>query len=169
MTLNGRLTSATSKRTLSMQKLSTIPNVTGREMQPCGITTTGPTPENGRDGWRFPIGICSFLKATRLMRLRTAPPSIKTWYNLTLVMVGETSSGNYPMPAILLGQSEASNPIRVPTHLSCDAAFDGGATAAISQGKVWTTCLDVMAQESPNMTGSTLWHLLSLGSELKWP
>jgi hypothetical protein len=63
-------------------------------MQPRGVTDTGPTPENGRDGWSFPIGICSFLKAARLMRLRTAPPSIKTWYSLMLEMVGETSSGS---------------------------------------------------------------------------
>jgi hypothetical protein len=78
MTLNGRLTSATSKRTLSVRKFSAVPNVTGREMQPRGLTDTGPTPENGRDGWSFSIGICSFLKAARLMRLRAAPPSIKT-------------------------------------------------------------------------------------------
>jgi hypothetical protein len=55
-----------------------FPNVIGREIQPRGITDTGPTPENGRDGWSFPIDICSFLKATRLMRLRVAPPSIRT-------------------------------------------------------------------------------------------
>jgi hypothetical protein len=60
-------------------------------MQPCGVTDTGPTPENGRDGWNFPIGICSFLKAARLMRLSASPPSIMTWYNLTLGMVRETS------------------------------------------------------------------------------
>jgi hypothetical protein len=47
-----------------------------------------------RDGWSFPIGIYSFLKVARLMRLRAAPPSIKTWYSLMLEMVGETSSGS---------------------------------------------------------------------------
>jgi hypothetical protein len=36
-----------SKRTLSVQKFSTVPNVTEREMQPHGTTDTGPTPENG--------------------------------------------------------------------------------------------------------------------------
>jgi hypothetical protein len=75
-----------------VRKFSAVPNVTGREMQPCGVTDTEPTSENGRDGWSFPIGICSFLKATRLIRLRAAPPSIKMWYNLTLEMVGETKS-----------------------------------------------------------------------------
>jgi hypothetical protein len=94
MALNGRLTYATSKRTLSVRKFSAVLNVTGREMQPSSVTDTGPTPENGRDGWSFSIGIYSFLKATRLMRLRAAPPSIKTWYNLTLEMVRETNSGS---------------------------------------------------------------------------
>jgi hypothetical protein len=32
MTLNGRLTSATSKMMLSVRKLSAVPNVTGREI-----------------------------------------------------------------------------------------------------------------------------------------
>jgi hypothetical protein len=41
------------------------------------------------------------------MRLRDAPPLIRTWYNLMLVMVGETISGSYMAPAMLLGQSEA--------------------------------------------------------------
>jgi hypothetical protein len=103
MAFNRRLTSATSKRTLCVRKFSAVPNVTGREMQPRGVTNTGPTLENGRDGWSFPIGICSFLKVTRLMRLRAAPSSIKMWYNLTLEMVGQTSSGSYLAPAMLLG------------------------------------------------------------------
>jgi hypothetical protein len=77
-----------------VRKFSAILNVTGREMQPRGVTDTGPTPENGRDGWSFSIGIYSFLKAVRLMRLRATPPSIKAWYSLTLEMVGETSSGS---------------------------------------------------------------------------
>jgi hypothetical protein len=92
MALNGRLTSATSKRMLSVRKFSVVPNVTGREMQPRGVTDIGPTLENGRDGWSFPIGICSFLRAARLMRLRAAPLSIKTWNSLTLEMIGETSN-----------------------------------------------------------------------------
>jgi hypothetical protein len=78
MALNGRLTYATSKRALSVRKFSAVLNETGREMQPHRVTDTGPTPENGRDSWSFSIGICNFLKATRLMRLRAAPPSIKT-------------------------------------------------------------------------------------------
>jgi hypothetical protein len=63
-----------------VRKFSAVPNVTGRELQPRGVTNTGPTLENGRDGWSYPIGICIFLKAARLMSLRAAPPSIKTWY-----------------------------------------------------------------------------------------
>jgi hypothetical protein len=103
MALNERLTSATSKRTLSMRKLSAVPNVTGREMQPRGITDTWPTPENRCDGWSFAIGICSFLVGSRLLRLRAAHPSIRTWYSLTLTMVGETSSGSYQVLTMLLG------------------------------------------------------------------
>jgi hypothetical protein len=90
------------------------------------------------------------------MRLRATPSSIKTWYNLTLKMVGEISSGSCPAPVMLLGQSEASNPIGVSTHLGCGAAFGVRAAAAISRRRVLTTCLDVMAQEPPNMTWSTL-------------
>jgi hypothetical protein len=169
MALNGRLTSATSKRTLSVRKFSAVPNVTEREIQPRGVTNTGPTLENGHDGWSFPIGIYSFLKAARLMRLRAAPPSIKTWYSLTLEMVGETSSGSYPVPAMILGQSKESNPIGVSSHLRCGAAFDAAATATISQRRVLTPRLDMMAQEPPNMTWSVLRHLLSLDSESEWP
>jgi hypothetical protein len=125
-----------------------------------------------RDGWSFPIDICNFLKAARLMRLRAAPPSIKMWYSLTLEMVGETSSGSCQMLAMLVGQSEESNPIGVFTHLRCGAAFGTGvaaAAAAISQRRVLMTHLDVMAQEPPNMTWSVLWRLLSLDSESEWP
>jgi hypothetical protein len=106
-----------SKRTLSVQKFFAIPNMTGREMQLHGMTNTGPTPENSCDGWSFPIRIYSFLKAARLMRLSAAPQSIKTWYNLTMAMVGETSSGSYLVPAMLLGQLEASDSIGVSNHL----------------------------------------------------
>jgi hypothetical protein len=169
MVLNGRLISATLKMTLSVRKLSTVPNVIGREMQPRGITDTGPTPENGCDGWSFPIGICSILKAVRLMRLRAAPPSIKTWYSLTLEMVRETNSGSRLALAMLLGQSEAWNPIGVSTHLRCGAAFGAGVTAAISRHKVLMTRLDVMAREPPNMTWSAFRCSLSLDSESEWP
>jgi hypothetical protein len=89
--------------TFSVQKLSAIPNVTGREMQLHVITDTEPTLENGHDGWSFPISICSFLKAARLKRLRATPPSIKTCYSLMLEMVGETSSRSCPSLAMLLG------------------------------------------------------------------
>jgi hypothetical protein len=50
MAWNGRMTYATSKRTLSVWKFSVVPNVTGREMQLRYVTDIGPTPENGRDG-----------------------------------------------------------------------------------------------------------------------
>jgi hypothetical protein len=169
MTLNRRLASATSKRTLSVRKLSAVLNVTGRVMQPRGIIDIGPTPKNGRNGWSFPIGICRFLKAARLMRLRAAPPSIKMWYNLTLVMVGETSSGSCPVPTMLLGQSEASNPIGISTHLRCGDALNAGAAAAISQHMVLMMRLNVMAQEPLNITWSVLRCSLSLDSESEWP
>jgi hypothetical protein len=79
MVLKGRLTSTTSRRMRFVQKFSSVPNVTGREVQPRGITDTGPTVENGREGWSFDIKFCSFLKAVRLMRLSAVPPSIRTW------------------------------------------------------------------------------------------
>jgi hypothetical protein len=136
MTLNERLTSMTSKRILSVRQFSSVPNMTGREIQSCGITDTRPTLENGRDDWSFPIEIYSFLKAARLMRLSTTPPSIKTCYNLMLAMVGETSSGSCPAPAMLLEQLKASNPINVSIHLWCGAFLGVGATTAISRRKV---------------------------------
>jgi hypothetical protein len=72
------------------------------------------------------------------------------------------------VPAMLLGQSEESNPIRVSTHLWCGAAFDVGAAATTSRCRVLMTRLDVMAQEPPNMTWSVLRHSLSLDSESEW-
>jgi hypothetical protein len=126
MVLKGRLTSATSKRTLYMRKFSSVPNVTGREIQPRGITDTKPTPENEREGWSFDIRICSFLKTTRLIRLRVAPPSVRIWYSLMLVMVGEMINGSCPAPDMLLGQSEASKLIGVSTHLRCGATLGAG-------------------------------------------
>jgi hypothetical protein len=53
--------------------------MTRREILPHGIIDTRPTPENGCDGVSFDIEIYSFLKVVRLMRLRAAPPSTKTW------------------------------------------------------------------------------------------
>jgi hypothetical protein len=130
--IEGRLTSAASNKTLSVRKFSGIPNVTGREIQPRGITGTGPTLENGRDGWSFDISICSFLRAAKLIRFSAAPPSIRTWYNLMLMMNGETSSGSYPARAMLLRQSEVSKLIDVSIHLWCDAAFGAGVAATTS-------------------------------------
>jgi hypothetical protein len=103
MVLKGRLTSVTSNRALSMRKFSGVLNVTGREIQLPGIIRTGPTLENERDGWSFDIGIYSFLKVAKLIKFSIAPQSIRTWYNLILMMAGETSSRSYPIPALLLG------------------------------------------------------------------
>jgi hypothetical protein len=128
-----------------MWKFSGVLNVTGREIQPRDITDTRPIPENGHDGWSFTIRICSFFKTARQMRLSAAPPSIMTWYNLMLVMVGETSSESCPTPTMLFGQLEASNPIGVSIHLWCGAALGTGAAAAISWRMVLTMRQDVMS------------------------
>jgi hypothetical protein len=74
-----------------------------REIKPHGITDTGPTPEKGCEGWSFDIGICSFLKYTRMMILRATPPLIRMWYSLILVMVGGMISGSYLVPTMILG------------------------------------------------------------------
>jgi hypothetical protein len=76
MALKGRLTSATSNRTLSMRKFSDIPNVTGREIHPRRMIGTRPTPKNGRDGWSFNISICSFLKADQIQRCTTVDKDV---------------------------------------------------------------------------------------------
>jgi hypothetical protein len=151
MTLKGRLTSATLNRMPFVRKFSGVLNVIGREIQPCGITGTEPTPENGHDGWSFIIGIYNFLKAAKLIRFSAAPLSIRTWYNLMLTMVGETSSGSYPAHVMLLGQSEASKLIDVSIHLWCDTAFGAGAVAATSRRRFLMMRREVMSQESPNM------------------
>jgi hypothetical protein len=52
--------------------------MTGRNIQPRGITGIGPIPENGHNGWSFDISIYNFLKATKLIRFSAAPPSIRT-------------------------------------------------------------------------------------------
>jgi hypothetical protein len=72
-------------------------------------------------------------------------------------------------PTMLLGQSVASNPIGVSTHLCCGAALSARAAAAISRRKVLMMHRDVMSQEPPNMTWSALQRSLSLDSESKWP
>jgi hypothetical protein len=98
----------------------------------------GPTLENGHDGWSFDIDICSFLKAAKLIKFRAAPPSIRTWYRWTLTMVGETSSGSCPTPAMLLRQSEASKLIDVYIHLWCGAALGVGTAATTSRRRFLT-------------------------------
>jgi hypothetical protein len=156
MALKGRLTSTTSNRTLSMWKFTGVLNVTRREIHPRGITSTRPTSENGRDSWSFNIAICNFLKAAKLIRFNAALPSIRTWYNLTLM----TSSGSCPAYPMLLGQSEASKLIDVFIHLWCGAALGAGAAAATSRHRFLTMRREVMSQEPPNIT-------LSLDSELE--
>jgi hypothetical protein len=96
--------------------------------------------ENGHDGQSFDISICSFLKAAKLIRCSTAPPSIRTCYGLTLMMVRKTSSGTCLPPAMLLGQSEASKLIDVSIHLWCGAALGAGTTAATSRRRFLMMC-----------------------------
>jgi hypothetical protein len=152
MALKGRLTSATSNRTLSVRKFSGVLNVTGREMHLHGMTGTGPTHENGCDGWSFDIGIYRFLKAAKLIRFSVVPSSIRIWYSLTLMMVKETSSGSYPAPAMLLGQSVASKLIGVSIYLWCGAALGADATVATSRRRFLTMRWEVISQEPPNIT-----------------
>jgi hypothetical protein len=140
-----------SNRILSMRKFSGVLNVTGREIHPCRMTGTGPTPKNGSDCWSFNIGICNFLRAAKLIRFNAAPLSIRTWYSLTLMMVGETSSGTYPARAMLLGQSEASKLIDVSIHLWCGAALGVGTTAATSWRRFLMMRREVMSQKAPNI------------------
>jgi hypothetical protein len=45
------------------------------------------------------------------MRLSAVLPPIRMWYNLTLEMMGVTTSGSCLAPAMFLGQSEASKPV----------------------------------------------------------
>jgi hypothetical protein len=152
MALKGRLTSATSNMTLYVRKFSGVPNVIEREIHPHGMIGTGSTSENRCDGWSFNIGIFSFLKATKLIRFSAAPPSIKMWYNLMLMMVGVTSCGSCPAPAMLLGQSEASKLIDVSIHLWCGVDLGAGTTAATSQHRFLTMQWEVMSQEPLNIT-----------------
>jgi hypothetical protein len=71
-------------------------------MLPRGIKDPRPNLENEHDRMSLDIRICSFFKAARLVRLRAATPSTRTWYNLTLAMAGETSSGSYLTPTMFL-------------------------------------------------------------------
>jgi hypothetical protein len=91
------------------------------------------------------IGIYSFLKVARLVRLRAAPPSIRTCYILMLAMVGETISRSCPSPTMLLGQSKASKLIDVSIHLWCGMALGAGEATATSRHRVLTMRQDVMS------------------------
>jgi hypothetical protein len=73
-----------------------------------------------------------------------------------LAMVRKTSSGSYPAPAMLLGQSVASKMITVSSHLRCSVALGAGIAAATSRHRVLMTRRDVMSQEPLNMTWSIL-------------
>jgi hypothetical protein len=127
-----------------------------------------PTLENGCEGASFDIEIYSFLKIVRLMRLRAAPSSTRTWYNLMLVMVEETRSVSYSAPALFLGQLEASKMIDVSIHLWWGTALVVGAAAATARSRVLMAHWDMMFQEPPYMTWSALLLSLMLESELEW-
>jgi hypothetical protein len=64
------------------------------------------------------------------------------WYNLTLAMVGETTSGSCPAPAMFLGQSEASNAIDISIHLWWGTTLGVGAAAVTTRRNVLMMCLD---------------------------
>jgi hypothetical protein len=121
-------------------------------MLPHGMMEPRPTLENEREGASLDIGLWSFSKATRLMRLRATLPSTRTWYNLMLVMVSEMRSGSYPAPAMFLGQSAASKPINVSIHLWWGAGLGAGVATATAQHRVLMMRWDVMSQEPPYIT-----------------
>jgi hypothetical protein len=136
-------------------------------MLPRTMMEPGPIPKNGCEGASLDIGICSFWKVATLMRLRAALPSIRTWYNLNLAMVGEMTSGSYPAPAMFLGQSEASKPIDVSIQLWWGATLGTSAAAATTQRRELMMGLDVMSEEPPYM----MWSVLRCSSmlESEWP
>jgi hypothetical protein len=142
-------------------------NVTGREMLPRGIMDPGLTPVNGRESWSFDIRICSFLKAARLMRLSAAPPLTRASYNLMLAMVGETSSGSSPAPAMFLGQTEASKLIGVSIHLWWGAALGVDAAAATARRRVLTARRYMMSQEPPIHDVERLATLIKVGLRVR--
>jgi hypothetical protein len=151
MALKGRLTSAMLNNTLYMRKFSGVPNVTGREIHLCRMTGTKPTPKNGRDNWSFDIGIYNFFKAAKLIRFSATPSSIRMWYSLTLMMVGERSSRSCPTPTMLLGQSEVMKLINVSIDLWCGAALVAGAATTTSRRRFLTMQREVMSQEPLNI------------------
>jgi hypothetical protein len=106
-----------------------------------------PTPKNGHEGESLHMEIYGFWKAARLMRLRVAPPSTRTWYNLMLAMVGEMTSGSCQAPDMFLGQTEASNVIDISIHLWCGATHGASAVVTTTRLSVLMTHLDVMSQE----------------------
>jgi hypothetical protein len=67
------------------------------------------------------MGIWSFCKAARLMRLRAALPSIRTWYNLTLAMVGEMTSGSCLAPPCSWGSQRGRTQLTSPS--TCGGAL----------------------------------------------
>jgi hypothetical protein len=123
-------------------------------MLPRGIMEPGPTPKNGHEGASLDMGICSFSKVARLMRLRAIPLSIRTWYSLMLAMVGEMTCRSCPALTMFLWQLEASNLIDVSIHLWWGIALSAGATAATARHSVLMTRLDMMSQEAPHITWS---------------
>jgi hypothetical protein len=118
MALKGRLTSVTSKTTLSVQLFSGVPNIIGREMLPRGVMEPGSTPGNGCKGVSLDMGICIFWKATRLVRLRGAPPSIRMWYSLTLAMVGRQLAGAFQHPPCSWGSQRHQSRWMSPSTFS---------------------------------------------------
>jgi hypothetical protein len=88
--------------------------------------------------------------------LRAAPPSIRMWYNLTLVIVGEMTRGSCSALTMFLGNSEASNPIAVSIHLLWGATLGAGAAAATYRHIVLTTSLDVMSAGDHKMSISCI-------------
>jgi hypothetical protein len=96
-----------------------------------------------------------------------APPSTRTWYNLMLAMVGDTSSGSCLASDMFLGQSEKSKMIDISIHLWWGAALGASAAIATTQHRVLTTCQNVMPHEPPYMTWSILRRSSMLESELE--
>jgi hypothetical protein len=72
--------------------------VTGWKILLHGPMEAEATPKNGCEGESLDMEICSFCKVARLMRLRAALPSMRTWYSLMLAMVREMTSGSCLTP-----------------------------------------------------------------------
>jgi hypothetical protein len=162
MALKGRLTSATSNRTFSVRKFSSVPNVTGSVMLPRGYIGCGPTPKNGREGPSRDPRICSYLNAAWLMMLRPAPPSIRTWCSRMLAMIGAVMSGSILALAVLSRQSDAPKEMVVLLHRWCGAAFGTPGTAErTSQRRDLTFLREVSSQLPPYMTYNFLRRSLS--------